>query len=306
MTTETRIGIVTGLIIVVAASVYFFYGNGKDDEGVLVSSPTRVTIPPKIPAAADLRPAGADKKAAPQRVARGPVRQGPGPLANNFAQRRPPEHTVTPPSQGALSRDGRRPPGQKPITQQPDTPVALRTGPSTELVEATWDNLLKREKTAGDGATKPSSTTEIRPQPLPRGSPSVVSNPPGVVTAAPAKPILTTSPPSAARPVESSAPADLRPVATWPKKHTIAAGDLLSKISKEYYGDGSHGSDILAANPQIKDERHLQIGDVLTLLEPKTSGIRPSPGQIVEKPNALPTDAAPSVTASHGGGTYTV
>ncbi len=287
MTTETRIGIVAGLLIVVAASVYFFYGSEKDEDGVLVATPTRVTVPPKIPVSAD-------KKAAPQRVTRAPARSPstPGPLANNFAQRRPPMHPIVQPGQTATPQTPYKPP-----VRQPDAPVSLRTGPSAELVEATWDNLLKRDPSAADagkpsGAANPAITSPVNraptPSPAPRGAPRVIGQPTPAVTT----PTLSSNSPPVQRPI---AP----PVTTSPKRHTVAAGDTLSDISKQYYGDSSHAAEILAANPQIKSARSLKIGDVLTLPEAKSETI------LATSPSSA-EPAAESPSPATTGKSYTV
>lgn len=263
MTAETRIGIVTGLIIVVAASVYFFYGSDRQDDGILVSTPTRVTVPPKIPVSAE-------KKATPnRRVARGPSRQPTGPLANNYPQRRQTTPTV-PPSPVRVPPVVNRPPANP-----SDSPVPLRTAPSNELVEATWENLLNRDKpapqsgqTPAPGASKPPVTTTVQPQPAP---------------ASPAS-----------------------PPAGWPKRHTIAAGDTLVDISKEYYGDGSRTADILAANPQIKSARSLKIGDVIALPEPKKTARSSPTAETPLEPVVRTVSAATPSSTPRSGKTYTV
>lgn len=300
MTTETRIGIVAGLLIVVAASVYFFYGSERDEDGVLVASPTRVTIPPKIPVSAE-------KKTSPRRVTRQPVRvpSASGPLANNFSQRRPPIRPVAPPGPAAPVRIENNSP-----VKQPDSPVALRSGPSNELVEATWENLLNHEKPAAHGSRSPGTDGAAMPAPAmpapalpvqaPRGAPRVVSQPPINVSVPSPAPKLSALPPPAARPI-------LPPMTTTPKQHTVSAGDTLSDISKQYYGDRSHAAEILAANPRIKSARSLKIGDVLTLPEVKSETGRATSPPAVESPSARSTAASESASpAATSGKTYTV
>lgn len=75
MSTEARIGVVAGLLIVVVASVYFFYGNDAQDTDVLVSADPKLVQPPKIPASTDAKPqptptpAGKPLSAAPRPAA---------------------------------------------------------------------------------------------------------------------------------------------------------------------------------------------------------------------------------------------
>ncbi len=49
MGTETRIGIATGLVIVIVASVYFFYGSERPDDQLLVATGSTAVESPKIP-----------------------------------------------------------------------------------------------------------------------------------------------------------------------------------------------------------------------------------------------------------------
>ncbi len=59
---ETRIGIVTGLLIVVVASVYFFYGNEPDEGAILVATGSKVSAAPKIPPTHDRQKTASDGK----------------------------------------------------------------------------------------------------------------------------------------------------------------------------------------------------------------------------------------------------
>ena len=62
--------------------------------------------------------------------------------------------------------------------------------------------------------------------------------------------------------VQAGQPVPAAPVRT----HTIATGDTLSKISRQYYGTESRWSDILNANREVlKDERSLVIGRVIQI-----------------------------------------
>jgi LysM repeat protein len=56
------------------------------------------------------------------------------------------------------------------------------------------------------------------------------------------------------------------PAAPAARTHTIAAGDTLAKISRQYYGTDSRWTDILNANREVlKDERSLVIGRVIRI-----------------------------------------
>ncbi|HKQ49645.1 MAG TPA: LysM peptidoglycan-binding domain-containing protein [Phycisphaerae bacterium] len=257
MTTETRVGIVAGLMIVVSASVYFFYGSDTSDDSILVSTPTRVSLPPKIPPAADRPPKVADKTpAAPQRVARSPRRTPTAQSTDQLAQSTPPMRPIRPtaqPTQPAVEIAS--------AAKASDSPIVLRTAPSLELVEATRENLRENDIPNSDDPPANPKATPIStvPQPLPRGAPMVVSRTPEVVNISPTPASDSSS--SSRRPSLREMPESM-----WSSRtHTVSEGDTLSDISKQHFGDTSRVDDILAANPHVKSARHLKIGDVLTL-----------------------------------------
>jgi nucleoid-associated protein YgaU len=78
-------------------------------------------------------------------------------------------------------------------------------------------------------------------------------------TAAPTRPTAASANPQSATPnPQSAAPAA--------RTHTIATGDTLAKISRQYYGTPDRWSDILAANRDIlRDEKSLIVGRVIRI-----------------------------------------
>jgi len=53
-------------------------------------------------------------------------------------------------------------------------------------------------------------------------------------------------------------------------KHTVASGDTLGKISKQYYGKAADYMHIFEANTdQLKNPDMIQVGQVLTIPNPK-------------------------------------
>ncbi len=51
-----------------------------------------------------------------------------------------------------------------------------------------------------------------------------------------------------------------------PKTHTVASGDTLSKLAKQFYGDGNKYMKIFDANKdQLKDPNVIKIGQVLKI-----------------------------------------
>jgi nucleoid-associated protein YgaU len=101
----------------------------------------------------------------------------------------------------------------------------------------------------------------------PAGSPAVVSRvePPAI-----ARPDAPTRPSSAATaatpvPTNSQLPITNSP-APAARLHTIATGDTLTKISRQYYGTPDRWPEILAANRDVmRDEKNLVIGRTLKI-----------------------------------------
>ena len=305
---ETRIGIVTGLVIVVIASVYFFYGNNSDKDQFVVATgskagdKTKASEPPKIPANADRgKQAKASPAAKPPTVANktpvgAPARPAPGPALPQVASGQPsrpgapsdrpavgggspaaadarspgsalqgPPAPVEPRHQEGLTPKlakldepkgdaglGSAGSGRTPSASPPDAPAVtpLRTGPSQGLVDATKENIEKAQNPPTTTGPDSSSTHPKATEP-PRRTP--------IVLADPSKP----DKPSAAAPLQPSTPA--AGGASGPRQHKVANGDTLADISQKYFGDARHVSEILAANPQIKDPRRLRIGDQLVI-----------------------------------------
>lgn len=322
MGTETRVGIVAGLVIVVVASVYFFYGSGGGEDELLVATATRVGDAPKIPAAADQK---GGKPASPTMsgvtgLAQNKQGAGTGQPPRRPAERRPVRQT--PPAAGGagplvLADPSKTP--VMPVKTNPNGAIPLRSGPSSELVEATWDNLVKKEDkpAAPQGSDLNTVADRIRnavttpPNVRTQASP----NSPGASTATPTQ--LALANPDSRRPIPRPATGDpatealgplspagsanaMRPTSAsgWPKRHVIAEGDTLEVISRDFYDDRTRIKELLAANPKIKGPTQLRIGDEITIPEPTwaaTSAIATTP-QKSSEPSKLtsPSPATPT------------
>lgn len=84
--------------------------------------------------------------------------------------------------------------------------------------------------------------------------------------AAPA-PVASALPPTAAAPIQNSAPSNASPAnvaPNTPRTHRVESGESPYSISEAVYGSGKYYKRILAANPGI-DPRHLKIGQVLVI-----------------------------------------
>ncbi len=353
MGTETRVGIVAGLAIVVIASVYFFYGSTPGEDELLIATATRVSEPPKIPETADQKSAAREtprQGASPDRTAQNrprgtqqPVQRPPQRLEDRLATGPRPSAAApapTPRTQSDPSRrvpvvlaDASRPPSAQETPAQ--QPISLRTSPSPELVEATWDNLVKsgekpsspqgsdygtiadriRSAVSSDvegndtgsvssDPTRTASTDAVRAANSAPSRPSTVrpeSRPPMIT------PRTTVANPASSLTTPTQSPLQQRPpmvasTGLWPKKHVIREGDTLEAISQQYYDRRTASEEILAANPQVKSPRHLRIGDTLTIPGPAPSAAGSASTPVVRPAEAVSTEQPPSRAAK----TYTV
>lgn len=337
MGTETRVGILAGLVIVVVASVYFFYGSDHKDDEILVASATRVSEQPKIPvdkdaAKPDPRTNGRSPSATQQRT---PPRR----LADRLAMRPPQNRPGVQPTQVPIILAD---PSKGPATTPPVVP--LRTNPSSDLVEATWENLLKPGNDSGTSGKPTAPASEPTNHSGDRGvsgdaTPATIHNGPSTTPPALAnggnrpgynsmngrpsqglgrqlpgqaqgaspqqnpntRTVFGVTPPheSASRPIE-------------PRKHVIADGDTLVAIADKYYGDSRKVDIILAANPKVRNPRNLKIGTELIIPPAETSGVKASTGatdvsQIAtKKPAEARTASARTYTVQSGDTLYSI
>jgi nucleoid-associated protein YgaU len=308
MGTETRIGILTGLVIVVVASVYFFYGSESPDEEFLIATGNEISQPPTIPLSSEqkaLSPNTGGKADASrrtgQRVAMQPDAQKPDaqaqtPSAHSRQRKVPPRRLA----------DARRTNGDNGPTRRttpaarrssPDAPrtgaggsTPLRTGPSQDLIDATRKNIEEaNERESGeqvaladDDASGKSDIARIVER-LRKNR--AASTPDENSTAkrtddrgSQAASGSDRGSPSTGQKREGANPlapdqrkSSLQPAA--PKKHKIVRNDTIEKIALKYYNDRGRVDEIMKANPGI-DPRRLKIGDEIILPATTTSSDR--------------------------------
>lgn len=322
MGTETRIGIATGLVIVVVASVYFFYGSDRSDGDLLVVSSARLDdVPAAQPGpvtrrnnpAPDTTRRPAAKPATSRANKPGRPAGRPGKVQPSFSDTAPTGAANRPVASPVKLLDPRvsppRPaPGQPAVAEGPlvvaahsNPPTRLRSEPSSILIEATKKNLERSPTDARpDPKADPKPQPEAQPEkavapnrPGPRPAPTVKAtdnsggntpqpNPsvPATARKPSAGPAGVTrvklaekpGPPAGTLPARTlmptQPPAPKQPVAVWPRRHTIAAGDTLSGISTHYYGTTQAVAHIIKANDRVKNPRNLKIGDVLVIPAP--------------------------------------
>ncbi len=91
--------------------------------------------------------------------------------------------------------------------------------------------------------------------------------------AGPSTPAVTPAPSANPSAAASASLAPATPAAPTPTQYTVASGDTLSGIAKRF---GVTVSEILAANPQIKDPNKIAIGDQITI-PPKATPVSVAP-----------------------------
>jgi LysM repeat protein len=97
---------------------------------------------------------------------------------------------------------------------------------------------------------------------------AITSAPPGSVLGVPTRPgtAVTPSAPTVAPAASASTPPPADLAAAPARYHTVREGDTLSRIAREYLGDGNRWPEILEANRDtLKDERSLRFGTKLRI-----------------------------------------
>lgn len=290
MGTETRIGIVAGLLIVVVASVYFFYGEHRQDEEILVAATPKPAEQLKIPISTDKKPAPTPAS---------PVAAKPAPAKPAVTTNQPPKPTLVPPSSlspqpqpshpqptamdgppaehlatasginsaagglpaAAGSASGgkyRIPAPLAPIDSAASAPppTLLRTSPSPQLIDATKENPSPSHaavfpKAAANAGMMPAHAAQENQ----RETRFTDSGTPRVKIEP--------------EPARSGAPAAKE--SQWPKKHTAVKGETVAGLAARYYQDATKTADLVAANPRLKGRRSLKAGEEIIIPEPKAS-----------------------------------
>jgi len=299
MGTETRIGIATGLVIVVVASVYFFYGSDRSEDDLLMVSGARLNEVPAVPPSTATRDPGnrpAVQARSPSNSARKTVgRHRAVPPANKSRGRR--VDTAARPAPGRPATTG----GTRVAAARRKPPTQLRSEPSSILIDATKKNL--KQSPAGPKPKPASAGDPKRTQPkrapgvkggVKRPPPKKDFHGPGrkpAAAAAKAAPAVKRDRPlgpvskKTSTPIQQSPPR--KPVAVWPRRHTVVSGDTLSGISARYYGTSRSVARILEANTRVKNPRSLKIGDVLMIPAPdRLAAAKGRPAPEAAKPTA--------------------
>jgi len=283
MRNETRVGVVVGLLVVVATSVYF-YGSSREDEDVLVglgrrgnastasildsgSNPS-AALPPAAPGKPVAEPVRAVQPASPALFATDTPRSAPKPTPPAPA----PKQDDTLLADASRSRRSELPPLNP-------SPLPLRTGSSDLLDEATRRNLETDEPAASDPKPAPMLDLTSIGDRIRRNE--TVANRPSDLTVSDAGNVR--SQPTAPPTIAAGDVADIggvlanQPPPTigdgWPKQHRVEYGETLYGIAVQYYGRSSGTAAILKANPGVKSPKSLREGQTLVIPAPDSAPV---------------------------------
>ncbi|MCG8405537.1 MAG: LysM peptidoglycan-binding domain-containing protein [Phycisphaerales bacterium] len=285
---ETRIGIATGLLIVVVASVYFFFNRDRT-EGDLLIAGGKKSEPFKLPINLDnkkktsVQDKKSDRKTKPAAKARPLRKQGLNQRVAAGNAERPHRRTRLNSSAPTRQRAKGNPARGLPQKPKRSSPTTLRSGASQALVDATQNNLSKRNASKTP-SPKQAVKTNVK-KPIAKKK-----------SAAPASGTNTAKKPQQNPQARRSAPTRpaARPPEVWPKRHRVGSGDTLSDISIKYYSTSLLANHILKANPNIRSPKYLKIDDILVI---------PSPPAPKAATPAKRPDRTGQMAATHAGGT---
>lgn len=338
MRTETKVGVVVGLAMVVAASVYFARTRHDERDLIMSLAPPQAGSTPIIPPDSTARaPTRAEKKTSPvdspfpALTAASPTIKVPPPTGGLVRSPTAPPSLVAQPGAGLLARQAHQnQPAQTPSTgpgvspsasvkinpPAPSASPARANGLPAQPRLARTEGMGPKRDAIGSPSAAGASKTVGPPESMTNGSVvrSVGSTPPRsgasaqqlspspqqrVALGASEKP-LAPGRPNAFLPATPLASASTPPA--WPKNHTVQEGDTLAAIARDVYGDSSRASFIIAANPVVTDPRRLRIGMKLVLPAPDTSAGDAAKGSatplLAKAPSAAGATGSPEVSKS--------
>lgn len=298
MRTETKIGIVVGLAVVVVASVYFFRSPDDDSDLIVQLTPAvtseKLAIPSPIDGAAGAKSAQRADRSATERTAGGAAPGTPSPAV-------PRPYLASPrPTPAPITRTPSRPGSTPALASTERTTPSGASSPSgrVALPPAVTGQLPGTPlRTSASDALRDAT----RPEPTPGDSPPTLSRTAGPAIGALTPPdAVTTITRGALSPAGDSGVASGTPGASWPRTYVVRSGDTLYRIASEAYGDAAKIELIRRANTALSDPRRMRVGMKLTLPDPSDAS--------AGRTTAVSPPAAPSprgVVADGGGSNRT-
>jgi nucleoid-associated protein YgaU len=270
MRTDVKLGIVTSMVVVLAAGGYFLFRSdsqapipiadkasptapksaAKPPAGKLpVTNPSRQVNSTKDATGRTNLPVNRDPKVATKPAERPPVTtpkeiivyKGPVVEAKSDPQTAPP---ITAPSSAERTSLAERSPDAAPTT-----PVSSPAGAVPGAITSREPDAGHTSRTlmAGNDPAKPVPTT-------PADSAALTSPAPG-------SPIVATKPQPSGAPSETKLDLDKAAVDT----HRVQPGDSLASLAQTYYGNAKYASFLADSNPGISDPAKLALGATIKI-----------------------------------------
>ncbi len=283
MRTDVKLGIVTSMVVVLAAGGYFLFR--KDSQTPISLADKSLPTAPqtaakstagKQPLTNASRQPNAPKDAPARRTL--PVNRNPKVAVNPIE--RPSEPATK--EQTPASRPSADPLAVRSPDPTPSTPISSASGTVPGAMDSREldGGHVSRTLMAGNEPSKPASSTptdsSVSPTPIPG---------PGIAALNPQPPVM----PSMTKP---------DPVKTAVDSHKVQPGDSFATLAQTYYGNVKYAKFIAESNPGMSDPARLPLGS--------TVRIPPLPADIDARiANAVPEKTLPTTPAA-GKRTYKV
>lgn len=323
MRSETKVGVVVGLVVVVAASFYIWRSRSGETDLIVSLTPRPGTAVTPIAAPAEplktvavtptpspARPATPSPMVAVQPPPREPVGQTPAlAVSPTPVPTLGPTPVLGPPLQpptdlaSMIPAESTRPGSDRPgptQDRQAAQKLALVPTGATPGRSATVEREQPIDKPVPSAATPPALASlapgsgvapsgpslppVARAQPLPAAPDKAMETPKVTLTAPPAPRLVPTPVQSPADSPRLVTTADTTPGREWPKYHRVERGETLVGLSRRYYGDAGKVDLILAANPEVVDPRSVKVGTRLTMPSPMPAA---SAGSVISEPRPV-------------------
>lgn len=282
MRTDVKLGIVTSMVVVLAAGGYFLF-RGDSQDAIPLADKTS----PTLPKTAAKPPAGKQPATNPSRQVNSAKD---APARTNLQVNRDPKMVTKPAERPPVTTLKDRSPVTQPIAgsfveRSPDpTPITPISAPGGDVpgVAATGEPDLghvSRTLMAGTDPAKPAPTVPVDSSTLP--SPALGT------------PIPTAKPQPTGTPLETKLDLGKAAVDT----HRVQPGDSFVALAQSYYGNAKYAKFLAESNPGVSDPARLTPG--------ATVKIPPLPADIDTRPANAASEKAPS-TAATGKRTYKV
>ncbi len=292
MRTEVKVGLISGLVVIVGGIIFFFQQSQQTGSNVANSLPMDAPAPQKETRAADnanknnvatpsrRTPArGAELAADAKRKQQRPNRQpgARGAQANKPADSEQKRSATSDEIQARLrerlarqreeQKKHERTPAATPADSPKVEPRGTATKPPTPRPTAAKPAAGGQKSTAGPATARPQTPKPTEPDRK-------------VADAQPRPGVTVPAPRGSQRPAPRTTPLPGKPLPAKVTRHTVEPGDSLWSIAEQYYDDGLLWKKLAEANPDTADTP-LKIGQIIVV---------PPKEQVTAAPAKRPTE----------------